>query len=288
MLAKARPTVADVDPWPFNPFAAHTPFSARAWQAGISRWCPASYGRHIDRGLSVHRHCWSERTRPVILADQASHAARLAGTIRNVDVRTAAVTLVVAAIGAGAGFIGGFLSARWQARNDLAQWRRDRLLQFCADLLAAGAELEDVARTAAGGEEVPYPREAFNHIRLARSRVMLLSEELGDIAFAFTKAAMELAVEGRRRPLDLQSFLDMAGKLGQSQGRFLRAAHNHLRDYPSGPSPWRTVWTRVPASVRKVVAKVAAARKRAAIDSHGTASTEAPGGGAPRDTTGLP
>ena len=201
---------------------------------------------------------------------------------------TAAVAILIAFISAGTAFAGGYLGSRLQARNELAQWRRDRLLQFCADLLAAGAELEDVARTAAGGEDVPYPREAFNHVRLARSRVMLLSEELGDIAYAFTKAAMELAVEGRKRPLDLQSFLGMAGKLGQNQGRFLRAAHNHLRDYPSSPSFWRQLWSRVPASVQTAVAKVAEFGKETPTESHGAASVETPTGDTPGDSPQPP
>jgi hypothetical protein len=51
------------------------------------------------------------------------------------------VTLIVAAIGAAAAFIGGFLNARFAARSNLAQWRRDRLLTFCVDLVSAGREI---------------------------------------------------------------------------------------------------------------------------------------------------
>ena len=124
------------------------------------------------------------------------------------------VAIFVALIAAGAGFAGGYLGSRWQAESNLAQWRRDRLLQFCADLLAAGGELEDLGRAAAGGEVIPYPKEAFNRMRLARSRVLLLSDELGAIAFAYTRADMDFVMKGRKRPLDLDAFTDVAKKLG--------------------------------------------------------------------------
>jgi hypothetical protein len=201
-------------------------------------------------------------------------------------------TPLIAVVAALIAFVGGFFGARWQARNNLAQWRRDKLLEFCAGLLAAGAELDDLGRASGGGEDLPYPKEAFNQTRLARSRVLLLSEELGFIAFDYTKMAMAFVLKGRQRPLDLDGFTESAQKLGQSQGRFLRAAHDHLRDRPKPRTPWRErwrhVWLRVSRRWRNTDGEAATTTRRFDEPVEETAYRKRQGNGAPWDPPPAP
>jgi hypothetical protein len=94
---------------------------------------------------------------------------------------------------AGIAFAGGYFSAQWQARHALAQWRRERLLEFCSDLLAAGNEIIDVAWDYAGGEL--YPTEETQRLQRAFASILLLSDELSDDARAYSDAVHDALAE---------------------------------------------------------------------------------------------
>jgi hypothetical protein len=98
----------------------------------------------------------------------------------------------VALIAAGAGFAGGYLGSRWQAESELAQWRRDQLLRFCADLLAAGAEATEAATDIHMGSEVIYPKEMMRRFQHASGCVRLLTDELEEPALAYVESLNEV------------------------------------------------------------------------------------------------
>jgi hypothetical protein len=152
----------------------------------------------------------------------------------------ALVAVVVAVIGAGAGFIGGYLSARWRTRSELAQWRRDRLLVFCADLIAAGREL-----LGQGWEEEQrqYPTDAVRRLDQALALVLLLGgQDLDDPAFAYQGKVMDalnaaVALDGdpEKRDQTVKTALE-------AQASFLWLAHNLLLAIPQDPRRWWQVW----------------------------------------------
>jgi hypothetical protein len=150
---------------------------------------------------------------------------------------TAVVTLIVAAIGAGAGFIGGYLSARWRARNDLAQWRRDRLLTYCVDLISGGREIS----VRVWRPQDPYPQEAVQRLDDAVGGILLLGgQELDDLAFAYQSAVLDALNDQlgvAARPQNAKPPLEVAAN---AQGAFLWKAHNLLLD----ALPKSTIWSR--------------------------------------------
>ena len=204
------------------------------------------------------------------------------------------ITLVVAVIGAGAGFISGYLSARWLARNDLAQWRRDRLLQYCSDILTVSNELF-AARPAPGvpGNSTP-PIETLRQLNRALYHVMLLGDELMGPANAYVDAAINVANSRFRNP---GANHDAATrKFGRSQGLFLRAAHDHLRDFPNRQNlGWPRVdsylaeiWARVGTYVADAVAPASSVRRSASATGSGTPSSTIEPADTPGDTAPPP
>ena len=160
------------------------------------------------------------------------------------DLGTAAVAIIVAIIA----FVGGYYSARWQARHTLAQWRRDRLLQFCSDLMAAGNEIVDFAwesRTSA------YPNAQVQRMRRAFASILLLSEELADDANGYVHA-VEITLVAFMRNVDKgaadvdhldDDVLASAAKAKGAAGRLTATAHYVLLDkWPGNKRSYRIAW----------------------------------------------
>src|SRR5689334_3467972 len=92
-----------------------------------------------------------------------------------------------ALVGLGGGVIalgGVYLGSQWEAQRNLAQWRRERLLEFCSDLLAAGNEIVNVGWDVKASA---FPEEAKQRLDRALSGILLLSDELSNDAFEFSE-----------------------------------------------------------------------------------------------------
>jgi hypothetical protein len=143
------------------------------------------------------------------------------------NLETAIVALIVAAIGAGAGFVGGFLSARWQARNDLAQWRRDRLLTFCVDLVSAGRDLS----VRLSKPEDPYPQELVQRLDDGVAGILLLAgQELDKLAFAYQSAVLDVVDDSRGVTPGRTAAKPVLQVAAENEGAFLWTANNLLLD----------------------------------------------------------
>jgi hypothetical protein len=155
-----------------------------------------------------------------------------------VDWGTAGVAIVVALI---AGPIG-YFSARWQGRNDLAQWRRDRLLEFCTDLIASGGELVDLGWDITEGQDVPYPVETMRKLQHAVARISLLSIELrkpsSNAATAYADV-LKRAYEHANDPNKPGADFDAAST---TVVEFTKIAHRILVDIPESPTVGSLVW----------------------------------------------
>jgi hypothetical protein len=170
------------------------------------------------------------------------------------DWGTAGVAIFVAFI---AGPIG-YFSARWRGRNDLAQWRRDRLLEFSSDLLASGGELIDKGwDIVEQGEDVPYPSETMRKVQHAVACISLLSSELrkpaSDCAVAHAQVVKQAYDHAHDANLPGADF-DAAAT---SAAGFARKAHRILVDIPESPTIGWLVWARVKRS-RSYVSMLAA------------------------------
>lgn len=193
-------------------------------------------------------------------------AGGFAATIGNVEWL---VAIVVALIGAGAGFAGGYFGARWQAGTNLAEWRRDQLLQFCADLLAAGREITD--RSGLILAEFEEPRadpEPVTRIDHARACVELLSKELSDPAQEYCRAVVKAFAAAFAEPIDKKELRSAIRAADDQQRLFTHTARDLLLDTPEHPTLWSLVWariqsTRASSSIRAAIEKaVAPAPKR--------------------------
>lgn len=161
------------------------------------------------------------------------------------DWGTAGVAIVVALI---AGPIG-YFSAKWQGRNDLAQWRRDRLLEFSSDLLASGSELVDRGwDIVEQGEDVPYPTETMRKLGHAVACISLLSSELrksaSDCAVAHAQVVKKSYDHAHDANLPGADF-DAAST---SAVAFTKDAHRILVDIPESPTVGSLVWAWVKRS----------------------------------------
>lgn len=149
----------------------------------------------------------------------------------------AVVAIAVALIAAAAGFAGGYFGSRWQAETALAQWRRDKLLQFCGDYLAAQKKLIDASWSRVDDADVEFPEETSNLMLQAHSSIRLLSTELEQFASACTKntfAAWNAVAHGQG---NIGMALDLAGS---AMGQFVAEAHVELMKR----QPIPTLWTR--------------------------------------------
>lgn len=97
-----------------------------------------------------------------------------------------------------AALIGVGLGSRLTASSAEAHWRRDRLLDFCAELIAAGQEASRESRKVADElaadpeSQPPYPHEATEHLHRALGSVRLLSPGLADPAADYASAVIEV------------------------------------------------------------------------------------------------
>ncbi len=152
------------------------------------------------------------------------------------DFGTAAVTLAVAAVG----FSGGFFSARWQAGTAREQWRRERLLEFCADLLAAGTELYDLGGVIRAGDDVPYPAEAARKLMHSYQCVHLLSRELSPTANRCATAYMAVIRDAYGHAGDAAQPAPNFDTASTNAGLFASDVNSVLLDVP----PWWQFWSR--------------------------------------------
>jgi hypothetical protein len=145
-------------------------------------------------------------------------------------IQAAAIAVGIVLISVVGSFVGGYFGARWKAGTDLAQWRRDRLLQFCADFLEAGKELIDFAYSLEEGQPFQHPQDVDNRLLHAWARIRLLSEELGAYAL---KAQQDIShvLAIAEATGELRQHLDAAiDASAQSYGILLGAAHDVLMD----------------------------------------------------------
>jgi hypothetical protein len=121
----------------------------------------------------------------------------------------------------------------------MEQWRRDRLLQFCVDLVAACHDVTRDARTIHDllfedpGLEPPYPHEQLQRMHAATATIRLLSQELDPLATTWIQAVLGVVQAAFR---DDGTFEKAQGDAAQLEGEFQRAAHDLLTgiDRPRG------------------------------------------------------
>jgi hypothetical protein len=138
-----------------------------------------------------------------------------------------ALTLLVPAAGLGGVWLGHQLSAG----SAQEQWRRDRLLQFCVDLIAACHEVTTEARTIHDklyedpGLEPPYPLEQIQRMQAATATIRLLSQELDWPATNWTRFVVQVVNAAVQND---GTFEEAHGHAAHLEGVFQRAAHDRL------------------------------------------------------------
>ena len=163
---------------------------------------------------------------------------------------TAGVAILVALISAGTAFAGGYLGSRWKASSDLAQWRRERLLQFCADFVAIGSEVTGLAALADPKNASAF-EAAYRRFDNALSCVLLVGGDvLDDVAFEYRMALLRLRREAAEGKGDEARLVVI-----EREAAFLAKAHFLLLDIPTRPSVWRRAasWLARPWSKAKPV-----------------------------------
>jgi hypothetical protein len=99
----------------------------------------------------------------------------------------------VALLGFVAAFATGYLGARWQAswqaRYERVQWRRDKLLQLCTDLLSASTEMVQIGFQREVDPSVRRPIALDNRLLYASAGIALISPELQSDAEVCEKKA---------------------------------------------------------------------------------------------------
>jgi hypothetical protein len=147
-----------------------------------------------------------------------------------VNAATAVVAIAVAIIGV----TGGYLGARWRARTELAQWRRERLLEFCANLVAAGREL--LWLLVESGER-RYPSETVRRFDHAVACVLLVGgTDLDTPVFAYQSAVLDavnaaLAADPQKQTKAYETAIER-------QASLLVMAHNLLLDTAQSQGLW--------------------------------------------------
>ncbi|MFI5282475.1 MAG: hypothetical protein ACHQ0J_05030 [Candidatus Dormibacterales bacterium] len=180
--------------------------------------------------------------------------------------------ILAAVIGALAAFTGGYFGSRWQAESELAQWRRDQLLQICADVLAAGPQVMDSATDVTPTSKPPWPSEPVNRLMRAGSTIRLLSEDLYGPASAYSNAILAFLSEARATGGKSNSY-EKGKALGLMARAFADAARQVLMRPPQRSGP-----------VQTAVAKV----KGIATRRDPTPPSTGAGGGTPGDTISPP
>ena len=150
--------------------------------------------------------------------------------------------VVVAAV---IGLIGGYLIARVQARLDLAQWRRDRLLEFCADLLAACNVIGEKGQDIVDGLDVPYPEEDMRELLHAQQCVRLLGRPIADSAYKCAVAYAAVLRDAYGKAGNPQAANPNFDSANHAAGRFAADAHDFIlggkkppkKSAPATPAP---------------------------------------------------
>lgn len=178
---------------------------------------------------------------------------------------------------AGIGFAGGFLSARWQAGNNLEQWRRDKLLGFCSDLLAATTDLTQLS-----DRGTAFPEAKWERLLNLEKCVLLLSDELSAPLNALASDALGLAQKMSQEVHLQASTAGLIAQVAQRESEFVDAArHLLLNDRQTPTLPWLQLWSQV---IGKPEAKAAATQ--ANQESPGQSGGTSPRDDAPADRTG--
>jgi hypothetical protein len=164
----------------------------------------------------------------------------------------ALVAIVVALIAAGAGFIGGYLGSKWNAETELAQWQRDRLLQYCSDLLAAAGEIVDVGRDIQEGKQPPFPYEASRRMEHAVGGISLLSFQLHNPASDFAKKTLEIMKEPHMQLSAGHHLTPAMDRSAKARGLYMRRSHDLLMNIRPRPSPLHRAWARVKPNIRGI------------------------------------
>lgn len=197
------------------------------------------------RGFELTVASFDEKTPfPFRLGQPDVTSRTVAATIGGVDATAVAVFVGIGAalIGATAALAGVFFGARWQAEGELAHWRRDRLLQFCSDFLAAGAEAIDAGWAIQGGDRAKYPQDAERKMRHFRACIFMLAPQLDDWADAYSKAVHELLTA---KPKTLKGRVKLSWDTGYHQARFAGEARKELVGLDTQPSVWQQLRSRL-------------------------------------------
>jgi hypothetical protein len=167
-----------------------------------------------------------------------------------VDLSAAIVAIFVALIAAGFGFTGGYYGSRWQAETNLAQWRRDQLLQFSAAILAAGETIMDFTRGAAHNPTVAAPDQADYELVHAWNRIRLLGTELEIASGLYVTAILETEREALRLQRNLGgatvgTLAKRSAAVIPAQNRFTIEARLAILTVETQPNPFVRAWSHV-------------------------------------------
>lgn len=161
------------------------------------------------------------------------------------DWGAALVAIVVALIAATAGFAGAYLGSRWQAATNLAQWRREKLLDYSSDLLAASNEMTAVIGRIEGGT-ADSASEEMHHLYQAYGAIALLSVDLQPAARSLVDAQRASLREVRTNEPKMDE-LDRG--VAAALTRFTVAARDILNAVPAVQTTPQRMWSRVPAQL---------------------------------------
>jgi len=176
------------------------------------------------------------------------------------------VAILVALIAAAAAFVGGYSGARWQAQGNLAQWRRERLLQFCADLLAATREIAEYCWELERGHATRDQNELHRRTELAYASISLLSDCLAARSYELNSAYLALLDEATSKKPDSKKLKDLHKAAAEASGMFTIQAQHVLLSVPEGKSvptlvcEWvlrSRVWSRTRARIVKALTPTA-------------------------------
>ncbi len=155
--------------------------------------------------------------------------------------------ILIALIGIIGAFVGGYFGARWQAGRNLAQWRRDRLLQFSSDLMAAGIEIENYARTVHAGGQAESAIQAEDRLNHAFNCIKLLSSELDSNAFQYVRAILLVQNEALKLQVaeagtTKETLSAKMSSVAEPEVAFTMQARKLMLALQPEPSLWSLVW----------------------------------------------
>lgn len=157
--------------------------------------------------------------------------------------------IAVALIAAAAGFAGGYFGSKWNAQTSLSQWQREQLLNYCADLVAAGQEIVQNGRDLQDGKNPAFPLEAAQRLQHAQACIMLLSDKVGEPGQNYVIACLNILQEPIIELPEGQFSTPASQAAAAASGRFLRAAHDFLTNIQAQPTPLQQAWLRIRSNV---------------------------------------